>query len=102
MGDLLPLTPSGEPPPRANSRRRRVPPALVRRRGAASLCGMGLSTFDRADASGLVPAGRKVGGCKLWCVAELRAWAAHGCRPRAEWSALWQSILTARRTGKAR
>jgi hypothetical protein len=69
-----------------------APPALLRRKGAAALCDMGVSTFDRADAAGIIPAGRKVGGCKLWAVAELRAWAAHGCPPRAEWSAIWDTI----------
>lgn len=62
---------------------------------------MGLSTFDRADAAGLVPAGRKVGGCKLWSVAELRSWAAHGCPPRADWQPVWQTLLAARRTPPA-
>jgi hypothetical protein len=96
--DLLPLIPPGDPPPRKNSRRRLIPPALVRRRGAAALCDMGLSTFDRNDAAGLIPAGRKVGGCKLWSVAELRAWAARGCPTRAEWEPLWREIV--RRAGK--
>ena len=91
--DTIPINPLV---PR-NSRRRRIPPALVRRRGAAALCDMGLSTFDRADAAGLTPAGRKVGGCKLWCVAELKAWADHGCPPRSEWGPLWSALLTARR-----
>lgn len=99
MSDILPVQPA---PNRAERRRRRVTPALVRRKGAAALCDMGLSTFDRADAAGLIPAGRKVGGCKLWSVAELRAWAEHGCPPRAEWSAVWQSLLTARRATRGK
>lgn len=85
---------------RTSSKRRRYPATLVRRRGAAALCDMGLSTFDRADAGGLVPPARKVGGCKLWCVAELRAWAAHGCPPRAEWQPIWSALLAARRTSR--
>jgi hypothetical protein len=81
-------------------RRRRLPPSLVRRKGAATMCGMGVSTFDRADAAGLVPAARRVGGCKLWCVAELRAWAARGCPDRQSWQPIWQALLIARRTGR--
>jgi predicted DNA-binding transcriptional regulator AlpA len=82
--------------------RRRLPPALVRRPQAAALCGLGASTFDRHDAAGLVPAARFIGGCKVWSVSELKAWAAHGCPPRAEWAAIWQAILTARRAGRAK
>jgi hypothetical protein len=55
---------------------------------------MGVSTFDRADAAGLIPAARKVGGCKLWAVAELRAWAEHGCPPRKEWTPIWSALRT--------
>ena len=73
----------------------RVRPILVRRRAAARVCGMGVSTFDRADAAGLVPAARKVGGCKLWCLAELREWAARGCPPRAEWTVIWSRLVLA-------
>lgn len=79
-----------------DQRRRKLVPVLVRRRGAAALCGMGVSTFDRADAAGLVPVARKVGGCKLWSVAELREWAARGCPPRAEWTPVWAALVAAR------
>ena len=82
--------------------RRQIRPVLVRRCQAAAICGLGTSTFDRHDAAGLVPAGGKVGGCKLWAVAELKAWAAHGCPPRCEWSEIWQAIVTARRTRRTR
>ncbi|HET6573522.1 MAG TPA: hypothetical protein VFG68_07965 [Fimbriiglobus sp.] len=73
-------------------------PALVRRRAAARMVGMGLSTFDRADVAGLVPAGRWVRGCKLWSVAELEAWADHGCPDRKTWAPIWAAMLTGRRT----
>jgi predicted DNA-binding transcriptional regulator AlpA len=69
-------------------------PLLVRRGGAAALCGMGVSTFDRADAAGLLPGAIKLGGCKLWCAAELAAWAARGCPPRAQWEPIWRALLT--------
>lgn len=97
MADTLPITPPARKKPR-----RRVPPTLVRRTGAAALCSMGLSTFDRADAAGLIPAARWVGGCKLWSVAELKAWAARGCPPRAEWSAIWNVLLTGGRASRAK
>ena len=75
--------------------RRPLPPALVRRPQAAALCGLGLSTFDRHDAAGLIPAARFIGGAKVWSVAELRAWAAHGCPDRETWSPVWAAMLTA-------
>lgn len=86
----------------AQTPRRRLRPALVRRPQAAALCGLGMSTFDRHDAAGLVPAARHIGGCKVWAVAELKAWANHGCPPRTEWAPIWAAILTARRIGRAK
>ena len=65
---------------------------LVRRVQAAILCGLGMSTFDRHDAAGLIPQGIKIGGCKVWNVRELQAWADQGCPPRAEWSPMWAAI----------
>lgn len=87
------------PPPAAPSRRKRqlLSPLLVRREEAAALVDMGSSTFDRHDAAGLLPAGRKLGGCKVWSVRELRAWSDRGCPPRAEWEPLWQALLNQRR-----
>lgn len=61
---------------------------------------MGVSTFDRAAAAGLIPAARKVGSVKLWSVAELRARAARGCPPPAEWALVWAALLAARRSGR--
>jgi len=90
------VTPHAASPPK--NPRRFIPPALVRRPQAAALCALGTSTFDRHDAAGLVPAARFIGGVKVWSVAELKAWAVHGCPPRAEWSAVWQALLAARRT----
>ncbi len=91
------MSPPAEP---AAARRPSDPtpkPTLVRRRGAAALIGMGLSTFDRADAAGLVPEGRFVGGCKLWSVAELETWADHGCPDRKTWEPIWAAMLAGRR-----
>lgn len=84
------------------SRRRRVPPGLLRRKAAAAYCSAGASTWDRWTAAGLTPAPIKLGGAVFWSRAELAAWCAHGCPPRAQWSPAWGAILTARRTGRAR
>jgi hypothetical protein len=72
--------------------RRRLPALLVRLAHIEPVTGIGASTWERYDAAGLVPAPVRVGGCKLWGVAELRAWAVHGCPPRAEWQPLWQQL----------
>jgi predicted DNA-binding transcriptional regulator AlpA len=86
-------------PPNPDTGRGPAPhrPALVRRNEAAHFCGMGLPTFDRHDAAGLVPAGRRVGGCKVWSVAELKAWAEHGCPERTSWAPIWRALLAVRR-----
>lgn len=73
-------------------------PVLARRNKAAEMCDMGVSTFDRADAAGLIPAARRIGGCKVWCVSELVAWCEHGCPPRAEWEPIWRALLARRNT----
>lgn len=82
--------------------RRRITPALVRLPQAAAICGLGKSTFDRHDAGGLIPRALHIGGCKVWSVAELKAWADHGCPVRTEWTPIWQMLLTARRTRPAK
>jgi predicted DNA-binding transcriptional regulator AlpA len=71
-------------------------PLLVRRQAAAKLLDMSVATLDRADAAGLIPASRTIGGCKLWAVSELSEWCDRGCPPRAEWSARWAAILAAK------
>jgi predicted DNA-binding transcriptional regulator AlpA len=86
----VPHSDSPHPP---GAQRSRPDPLLVRRQEAAALCGMSLATFDRADAAGLIPAGRKVGGCKVWAFAELQAWATHGCPPRSTWQSRWEQRL---------
>ena len=80
-------------PTRKVTRRRRIPPGLLRRRAAAPFLDMGLSTFDRADAAGLIPAGLRVGGCKAWSRKELLAWIDAKCPPRAEWEPVWADLL---------
>ena len=85
------------PPPVAGAvtpSRGRRPAArlLVRRKQAARLCAVGLATWDRWTAAGLNPRPLKVAGAVLWSAAELAAWAARGCPPRASWAPLWAAL----------
>jgi predicted DNA-binding transcriptional regulator AlpA len=89
----------GSPPLRRWSRRHRIPPGLLRRADTARYLGIGTSTLDRLNAAGLVPQPIRLAGSLGWNRRELSAWIDHGCPSRAEWSALWQALLTARRTG---
>ena len=79
-----------------------VLPGLLRRAAAARYCGVGPSTWDRLAAAGLTPAPVRLGGSVAWSRRELAAWIDHGCPPRAEWSPVWKSAVTARRTGRAK
>ncbi|HEX4607903.1 MAG TPA: hypothetical protein VH092_06845 [Urbifossiella sp.] len=83
-------------------RRRRLPPGLLRREAAAGFCSAGVSTWDRWTAAGLTPAPVKIGGAVLWSRRELAAWIDHGCPDRATWASIWQTLVTARRAGRAR
>src|SRR6266545_941185 len=93
---LLPLS------TQKNPTRRRVPPGLLRRKDAARYCGAGTSTWDRWASAGLTPAPVKIGGAVFWSRHELAEWCRHGCPPRAEWAPIWQTLLTARRIGRAK
>jgi predicted DNA-binding transcriptional regulator AlpA len=73
---------------------------LLRRKAAARYCSAGESTWDRWTAAGLTPAPVRIGGAVYWGRDELRAWIAHGCPPRPEWSPIWNTLLTANRTGR--
>lgn len=86
----------------ARPRRRPLPPGLLRREAAARYCGAGVSTWDRWAAAGLTPAPVRVGGAVLWSRAELAEWCRHRCPDRATWTPVWQAVVTARRTGRAR
>jgi predicted DNA-binding transcriptional regulator AlpA len=77
-------------------KQRRLPPGAFRRDVASAFIGMGLSTFDKADAAGLVPQAHRVGGLKIWSRRELSAWIDHGCPPRGEWGPLWAALLARR------
>jgi predicted DNA-binding transcriptional regulator AlpA len=52
---------------------------------AAGLCGVSTRSWWRADAAGRIPMAVKLGGRKLWRVAELRAWTQANCPPRDQW-----------------
>jgi predicted DNA-binding transcriptional regulator AlpA len=67
--------------------------ALLRARGAATLCGVGLATWWRWDAAGRVPHGVKIGGARLWSREELLDWIRAGCPERVEWQARREAEL---------
>ena len=67
-------------------------PLLVKRRGAAKLTGFSLPTWDRMSAAGHNPAGFKVGGARVYRVAELEAWVRAQCPPRNDWAARWAAM----------
>lgn len=70
---------------------------MLRRHEAAAACGKGTSTWDKLTAAAMTPKPTKLGGTLLWNVEELVAWTRHGCPPRAEWEAIWNSLLARRR-----
>jgi predicted DNA-binding transcriptional regulator AlpA len=90
--DAIPLRPCPPDPldtlhnrPAAESPASLAPPLLVRRVEAARLCGVSPATWDRLDAAGKTPTPVRLGGAKLYRVAELEEWCAAGCPPRTEW-----------------
>lgn len=64
-----------------------IPRFLLRRREAASACGLSAAAWDRLVAAGKTPAPLRLGGVLVWRVIELEAWTLAGCPPRAEWEA---------------
>jgi len=92
-----------EPTAPVKRRRRRSPlPGLLRREAAARYCDIGESTWDRLTAAGLTPTPVRLGGAVLWSRRELAAWIDRGCPDRATWTPIWQTLVTARRTGRAK
>jgi hypothetical protein len=64
-------------------------PLAVGREQIAHLFSVSKATVDRWDSGGLLgPVGTKKSGRKLWCLAELKDWAAHGMPTRKEWLAM--------------
>jgi predicted DNA-binding transcriptional regulator AlpA len=97
MSDTVPIAPV------VRARRCRIlPPGLLRRERAARYCGAGVSTWDRWAAAGLTPASIRLGGAVLWSRHELAEWCRYGCPPRDEWTPIWQAVLIARRSGRAK
>lgn len=59
---------------------------LVDARMAAEVCGVSARFWHQLNASGKVPAARKLGRRCLWSVAELDGWIAAGCPERGRWA----------------
>lgn len=70
------------------ARKRPLKPALLRRPRAARFCDVSAPTWDRLDASGKIPAGKKLGGCKVWSRRELLAWIDAGMPDRDTWETI--------------
>lgn len=68
---------------------------LLDAREAASLCGLGLSTWWRYSSAGKIPAPVRIGGSVRWRREELYRWMDAGCPAREKWDA-----MAGRRPGK--
>jgi hypothetical protein len=69
-----------------------IPPFLVGAEDAARALGIGRTSFLLADKTGEIgPQSVRIGGRRLWVVAELRAWTLAGCPARGRWVELWRS-----------
>jgi hypothetical protein len=68
--------------------RRNLPPGMVRAKGAARWCSVGLRTWRSWNSAGLVPRPIKIAGCVLWSLHTLRLWREYACPPRVEFEAL--------------
>ncbi len=64
--------------------RHRLRPLAVRRREAARLLGVSISTWRRWDTAGATPPSVTVGKLTLWPMRSLRLWMQWGCPSRAE------------------
>lgn len=80
--------------------KRRYPlrPLAVRRREAARLSGVSVSTWRRWDAAGATPPSVTVGKLTLWPMRSLRLWVRWGCPSRAEFERRLQTTEAVRRT----
>jgi predicted DNA-binding transcriptional regulator AlpA len=63
-------------------------PLLVGRRELARLLSRSVTSIDRDDAAGRLPAAVWIGGAKRWRYAEVASWVEAGCPDRATWEAL--------------
>lgn len=90
---MMPVHPAPPPDlPKPCRKRRPLAPGLLRAEDAATFCACSRSAWDRANASGLTPAGIRIGGVLAWGRAELAAWVRHGCPPRPTWAKLWVAL----------
>ena len=78
--------------------RHRLRPLAVRRREAARLSGVSVSTWRRWDAAGATPPSVTVGKLTLWPMRSLRLWMRWGCPSRGEFERRLQTTEAARRT----
>ena len=68
-----------------------IPNLLVGAEDAARALGIGRTSFLLADKTGEIgPQSVKIGGRRLWALAELRAWTLAGCPARQRWAELWR------------
>lgn len=66
-------------------------PLLVGAEDAARALGIGRTSFLLADKTGEIgPQSVRIGGRRLWVLAELRAWTLAGCPARGRWVELWR------------
>jgi predicted DNA-binding transcriptional regulator AlpA len=72
-----------------------TPTLLLSARAAASLCGLGLSTWWRFLSSGKIPDPVRIGRAVRWRREELYGWMEAGCPSRDKWDA-----MTNHRSGK--
>ncbi|MBC7818179.1 MAG: hypothetical protein IAG10_14930 [Planctomycetaceae bacterium] len=77
-------SPPVTPIPSQPKRRHRLRPLAVRRREAARLSGVSVSTWRRWDSAGATPPSVTVGKLTLWPMRSLRLWVRWGCPSRAE------------------
>ena len=75
--------------------KRRLRPLAVRRREAARLMGVSVSTWRRWDAAGATPPSVTVGKLTLWPMRSLRLWVRWGCPSRAEFELRLQTANSA-------
>jgi hypothetical protein len=68
-----------------------IPNLLVGAEDAARALGIGRTSFLLADKTGEIgPQSVRIGGRRLWVLAELRAWTLAGCPARQRWVELWR------------
>lgn len=82
---LLVLLPGEAQEPAVSGVVLQATPLLVPAPAAALLCGVSERTWRKFDRCGRVPSPLRWGKRRLWCVEELRRWAAAGCPPRERW-----------------